>query len=217
VRRYQKVCGISVDGIVGTETWAALMTVDVVELDPGMLKAALVSASGPVVAKTFKNFINSNFFGKGVIGWLISEGRILSRRDEYKIWKGNVKGTYIIYNDGRVEVGWKLDSEIAPVADMIRFCCQGFNLFPLDLKKEGFPANVGRICNSIHIGYNKASGKAIIAARPATNAARAVKTMEALGCKGAAVRLDSGSTANLHVNGKAIYTSNNRLTNIIHW
>lgn len=219
VKAYQKACNLAVDGIVGKKTWAALLTVHIAEVRPSVLRAGLISGTGVKIAKTFRNFINSNFFsGKTTIGWLISEGRILSRRDEYKTWHGNPKGTLIIYKDGRVEVGLKYDSDIAPITDSIQFCCQGFNLFPLDIQKEGFdPSEVGRTCNSVSIGYNKATGKVIIAVRQGTNAGRAVKTMEALGCSRSAIRLDSGGSANLWVDGKAIFKTDRVLTNIIYW
>ena len=190
----------------------------VIELDPMMLKAALVNSSGGTIAKSYKNFVNANFFsGSKTIGWLISEGKVLNERHEYKTWKGNPKGTLIVYKDGRIDVGPKYDSDIAPVVKDIWFCCQGFNLFPLDITKEGFsPSTVGYKTNRVSIGYNKATDKAIIAVRPSSDAARAVKTMMNLGCDNG-ICLDSGGSVNLAVNNKLIYKTDRLLTNILYW
>jgi hypothetical protein len=213
---FQRNCGMVKDGIVGKMTWTALLTVHVVELSHKMIKAGLVSNAGREIAKVVKNFINANFFsGRNTIGWLISEGKVLHDRHEIGVPWVKPKGTLIVYKDGRVEAGLKYDSEIVAALDDIWFCCQGFNLFPLNIKKEGFdPAEVGRTCTSVMIGHTQ--GKVIIAVRQGTNASRAVDTMEALKC-GGAIRLDSGLSANLWVDGKAIFTSDRALTNIILW
>jgi exopolysaccharide biosynthesis protein len=191
----------------------------IVELDPMMLKATKIYSTGVGIAKTFHNFVNANFFsGKSTIGWLISEGKVLNERHEYKTWKGNPKGTLIIYEDGKVEVGLKYDSEIAPLVGGIWFCCQGFNLFPLDIVKEGFsPATVGYKTNRVSIGYNKTTNKIIIAVRPSSDSKRAVQTMTNLGCKGNAICLDSGGSVNLSVGNKLIYKTDRQLTNILYW
>jgi N-acetylmuramoyl-L-alanine amidase len=188
----------------------------IIELDPMSLRAGLVSGCGQEIAKTVKNFINANFFsGKKTIGWLISEGKVLSERHEEKIWVGNVKGTLIVYKNGRVEVGWKRDGEIAPLIKDIWFCCQGFNLLPMDIKKEGFnPDEVGRTCKAVSIGYN--GSKIIIAVRPESDAKRSQLTMKNLKCTGA-IRLDSGSSVNLIIGNKVIFSGPNTLTNIAYW
>ncbi len=218
-RAYQKAVGFTgkdVDGIVGKMTWTEILTVHTVEMSPSMLRAGQVSSAGANIAKTVRSFINANFFtGRQTIGWLMSEGKVLSERHEYRTWHGNPKGTLILYKDGRIESGLKWDSDIAPNVDKIQFCCQGINLYPVDIRKEGFdPAEVGRVCNSVMIGYK--AGKIIIAVREHTGADRAAATMRDLGCTGA-IRLDSGGSANLWIDGKAVYKTDRALTNIIYW
>ena len=221
VRNYQKACGLVVDGIAGPKTWAALLNVHVVEVDPMSLKAALVNGVSSNLVRNFPSFINANFFsGTKTIGWLASEGKILSERDNHKKWLGlydKPKGTVIVYKDGTVDVGFKTDKDMDAVRDKISFCCQGFNLFPLDLAKEGFSmAEVGRVCNSVMMGYNEKTGMIIIALRQGTDAYRAVNTMKELGCN-KAIRLDSGGSANLFVDGKGIFKTCRTLTNIVYW
>ncbi len=68
VRAYQRAVGFAskdVDGVVGPKTWTEILTVDTVELSPGMLKAGLVSSAGPEIVKSVRSFINSNFFPAG--------------------------------------------------------------------------------------------------------------------------------------------------------
>lgn len=206
-------------------TYRKVALTHIVEVDPMKLKARLVKESGKELAKVFKNFINANLFIYGkllVIGWLISEGKVLAERHEYKTWKGNPKGTLIIFKDGSVKIGQLLDSEIAPKVDEIWFCCQGFDLFPKTatlnegIKKEGYnPAQVGYSCNRLSIGYD--GKKIIIAVRPHSDAARAQRTMENLGCRGAAICLDSGGSTNLVVEGKQKITTTRTLASIIEW
>lgn len=219
VRSYQSNCGLIVDGIVGPKTWNALLNVHVVKLDPMQLRATLVNASSSAISKIYSNFVNSNFFsGSKTIGWLASEGRILSERDNHKKWLGlydKPKGTFIVYKDGSVDIGFKTDKDMDDVRNKIYFCCQGFNLNPLNLKKEGFDmAEVGRACNCVMLGYD--GRQAVIAVRQGTNAYRSAKTMQELGCN-KAIRLDSGGSTNLFVNKKAIFKTSRVLTNIIYW
>lgn len=248
VKEFQRMTGLVVDGIIGPKTKAKakemlnvcnyiidyknppktiverLGTTDVIRLNPMLLKAKLVDKSGKELAKTERNFINGNFFNydpRKTIGWLISEGKVLNDRHEYKTWKGNPKGTLIVYRDGSVEVGWKWDSDIVKVLDKIWFCCQGFNLFPPQMTvkegivKEGFDYNtVGYATMRLSIGYN---GKDIvIATRPDTTAERSVSTMYNLMCDGKAICLDSGGSVNMVCNGEGL-TTTRVLTNIIYW
>jgi len=201
----------------------------VVELDPMLLKAK------EDVLKTCRNinlpnYVTGNFswLEKDVpktIGWLVSEGKVLHDRHEYKTWKGNPKGTFIVYKSGKVEVGWKWDSDIIKVLDDIWFCCQGFNLYPpkMTVKNgiitEGFTyGTVGYTTNRVSLGYNRDTKKAVIAVRPSSNAERAVITMGNLGCENAAICLDSGGSAVLAVDGKKHVSTDGRLlSNIIYW
>jgi hypothetical protein len=195
---------------------------DIIELDPMQLKA--VKILGTWEAIKLLNFVNCNFFsGTKTIGWLISEGKVLNDRHEYRDygkWKGNKKGTFIVYKNGTVDVSWKYDSEIAPIINEIWFCCQGFNLFPYDILSEGFTSTeasgMTRTTNRLALYYNKTTNKTIIAVRPLSNAQRAIKTGTNLGCdKG--ICLDSGSSVNVCVNGKMIYKTNAQLTNELYW
>jgi hypothetical protein len=201
--------------------------IDILEFDPMDLRAAVVNCAASKVP--YDTFINSNFMsGSKVIGWLISEGKILSRRDEYKTWKGNPKGTFIVYKSGVVDVGWKYDSEIAPLVDVIQFCCQGFNLFPpgmdvwdgIKFGNEGFwdpktdkESSVGRTTRAGHIGWT--GKKALIVVHPKCGADLSVKVMKELGCI-SAIRLDSGTPQTLKVNKKYIYTGSGTLQGIIY-
>ena len=242
IKTFQMITGLKPDGVAGPLTKAKanevlqicqeiikvstapqkpayiheiIGTTHVIRLDPMDLRAKLVKASGKTLAKTEKNFINCNLFNMAtmsIIGWLISEGKILSRRDEYKTWKGNPKGTLIVYRDGKVFTGLKLDSEIVKELDKIWFCCQGFNLSPLDTKKEGYSLSaVGYKTNRIMIGFD---GKDIVIAyRPDTDAARAVTTMQNLNCKG--ISLDSELSSNMVLDGKPIITTDRVLPCIV--
>ncbi|MCK9520065.1 MAG: peptidoglycan-binding protein [Dehalococcoidia bacterium] len=218
-RAYQKVCGLVQDGIVGAKTWAALLNVHVVTLDPAVLKASLVSGVAGNLVKIFPNFINANFFsGSKTIGWLASGGRILSERDNHRKWMGlydKPKGTFVVHKNGSVSVGWRTDKDMDDMRGNIQFCCQGFNLLPLDLKKEGFSASeVGRACNAVTIGYD--GSRAVIAVQRGASAAVSARTMQKLGCK-SAIRLDSGGSANLFVDRKGIFKTSRTLTNVIYW
>jgi hypothetical protein len=189
-------------------------TTHAVKVDPMNLRAKLTNTSGKYLMKTEKDFINCNLFNSNmsIIGWLISEGKILNERREIGVSWAKQKGTLIVYKDGTVFAGLKFDADIVKELDKIWFCTQGFNLFPVDLKKEGFPADVGRETDSMMIGYD---GKDIVIAyRPDTDAARAAQTMTNLKCK-MAIRLDSGLSANMVLDGKAVVTSDRVLPCIV--
>jgi exopolysaccharide biosynthesis protein len=189
----------------------------------------MVLKSGRVLSATLKNFINGNFINyksdgtiDKTIGWLISEGIVFSDRYEHLKWVGNPKGTIIVFKNGKVEIGWKWDSEMARTKDDIWFCCQGFNLYPPDMTvsqgiaREGFQyASVGYTTDRLAMGYD---GKNIvITARPESNAERAVLTMDNLGCKGNAICLDSGGSTNLVHDGKKHIVTDRTLASIIEW
>ena len=152
---------------------------------------------------------------------MASEGKILKDRDQHKKFNGlydKPKGTLLVTKRGTVNVGFMTDKELDDIRQEIWFCCQGFNLFPLDLKKEGFSYNnVAYTTNRISIGYNKSKNKVIIAVRQSSNAERAIKTMTNLGCEGSAICLDSGGSVNLRINNKAIFKTSRALSNVIYW
>lgn len=195
--------------IIGTTT--------VCRMDPMQLKAAAVRGIGQQLAKTFPNFVNGNFFGYDIIGHLASEGKFIrERHEEGKSWE-KPKGTGIIFKDGEVEFGLKTDTEMAKIRDKVWCCFQGFNLFPIDLAKEGFTdKSIARSCVRIAIGYNKTTNKIIITARPGSDAARAAQTLKNLGCD-SGICLDSGSSANLWIGGQPTVKTDSMLTNILYW
>lgn len=244
IKAFQAEYGLVVDGIIGQQTISKILDIvgrenpvkhkyqkiaetHVVEIEPLSLRAKRTQHNSRIIARTHKNFIGSNFFESGnkIIGWLISEGKILAQRNEhieFPGWKGNPKGTLIVYRDGRVEVGWKWDSEIEP--DDIWFCCQGFNLYPPKMtlregmKKEGFDyATVGYSTNRLSIGYNPDTKKIVVAARPNSNAERAVITMGNLGCEYNAICLDSGLSCVFVVDSIEHMTTSRILPSIITW
>lgn len=187
---------------------------DIIELDLMDLRAELTRKPNR------KNYVNGNFFsGWAVIGWLASEGKILEDRMNHTKDKGKYdypKGTVIVFKDGSVFIGLKTDGQMDYIRDKIWFCCQGFNLFPLDLKKEGFPADVGRTCNRLSMGYRKKDNKILITMRPNSNATRAIKTLTNLECD-TGICLDSGSSAEMVIDGVKLYKAKNTLTNIIYF
>ncbi len=209
-------------GIGPSFTHEVIGTTHVVRMNPMDLKAEIVNKATKSITNR-KNLANCNFFsGSKVIGWLISEGKVLAERHEYKTWKGNPKGTLIVYKDGRVEAGWRLDSEIAPKVNDIWFCVQGFNLFPEGLTvkegvaREGFTWNeVAYETNRISIGYD--SKQIVIAVRPKSDGERAAETMKNLGCNGTAIGLDSGGSCNLRVDGKEHFQTTRVLPAILFW
>ena len=205
-------------------------TTHVVRLDPMKPKIQeMVLKTGNALAKTESNFVNGALFLrnpdktiKGSIGWLVSEGKVLAERHEDVDfgWKGNPKGSFIVYKDGSVFSGWKWDSEMRKEVNNIWFCVQGFNLYPPNMTvKQGLVAegyaygSVGFAANRLSMGYN---GKDIvIAARPDSDAERSQLTMDNLGCKNNSICLDSNSTMNMVVNGQKIITTDVLLCSII--
>ncbi len=203
-------------------TYEVIGSTHVVKVDPMDIKVEMVNkATNSIINR--KNLANCNFFsGSNVIGWLISEGKVLAERHEYKTWKGNPKGTLIVYKNKKVEAGWKWDSDIAPVVDDIWFCVQGFNLFPEGMTvrqgvvREGFSWDwVAYETNRISIGYDGMN--IVIAVRPKSDGDRAVATMVNLGCTGNAIGLDSGGSCNLRVSGNDYFKTLRVLPAIMYW
>ena len=150
----------------------------IAEIEPMALKCTdMVLKAGADIP--FKNAINGNLFlwsgdvPKKSIGWLISEGVVLAERHEYLTWKGNPKGTFIVYRTGEVFVGWKWDSDIVRELNKIWFCCQGINLYqgsktPTEIAtEEGWVdvASLLRATTRMPLGYNKLKNKAVVTCR----------------------------------------------------
>ena len=209
-------------------TYEYIGTTHVIRVNPMQLKAQnMVLKSGRELSKTIDSFINGNFFlwntngtVKSTIGWIISEGKILCRRDEQLTWKGNPKGTLIVYRDGKVFSGWKYDSELDKEAKDIWFCVQGFNLFPKNMSvktgiaKEGYDyTTVGYSTTRPSIGYD--GRNIVIAVRANSNAERSQLTMSNLGCSNNAICLDGGISTNLRFDKRNLIITDRPLSSII--
>jgi len=202
-------------------------TTHVLEVDINSIRAMIVNESGKSILSKikkgiykFKSFINGNFFSYGnppkTHGWLMSEGIILTYRLEHPKYD-KPKGTFIVYKNGKVEVGLKTDGDMEIIKNDIWFCCQGFNLFPINLSKEGYTyGGVGYSTNRISIGYNPEKNIIVIAGRSNSDAYRTQKTMINLGCANHAICLDSGGSANFVYNVIAKFLTNRTLSNIIY-
>lgn len=225
VKLFQEDALIKIDGICGNQTYNALINMSkklsqnysekIVWLPPLRLKSAIVNKSSANIVKTHKSFVNSNFFStKGCIGWLISEGKILNRRDEYKTWKGLTKGTLIVLKTGKVIVNSMSDKEIATLADsnQIWFACQGF----INAKPEGFdPQEVGRKCIRPILIFDEINNKVGICVFKGTSdmskdVAKKYKCDKW-------VCLDGGGSTNLYVDGKGLFVTSRVLNSIIYW
>jgi hypothetical protein len=205
--------------------YSKIATTHVANISPYMLQARNIMKNAAFFHEKHNNFVNGNFFwwkdGKAhTIGWLVSNGIIQNSNNiDAKDDSGKVirKGTFIMYKDGVVCVKNYSNSELYSIRDSIQFCCQGFNLFPLDLAGEGYNAvEVGYQTWRLAIGYNSELDKVVIAVRPATNAERIRQTMANLGCN-MAIGLDSGSSVNAKFGGNTVRQNNVTLTNIIYW
>lgn len=210
------------DGIVGIKTITAInkeikalsanYNEKIVWLSPLQLKASIQNKKSSDIVRKFANFVNANFFSNGkCIGWLISDGKILSRRDEYKTWKGNKKATFAVLKDGTVIVDQLYDSDIIKILDQIQFCCQGF----IDISEGLDIQEVGRKCLRPMIGFNKNTNKVLICVfngdwKSAKNIAEKYKLDNY-------VLLDGGGSTNLYVSGKGLYITPRVLNSIVYW
>jgi len=199
-------------------------------VEPLELKAkASFTRTGKQCSSEYSNFINGQYYWWKpaddkiyTIGWQFSEGQpthdnFMQDDYEYVGLYPRKRGTFIVYKDGTAEVKNMANSEMKKIRDSIRFCVQGFNLFPLDLQAEGYTniSSLTRICNRVAIMFHKEKGVGIVY-RPFTSAKRMQQTAINLGCEFGIV-LDSGRTANVKMNGKRIHVNNELLSNIIYW
>jgi exopolysaccharide biosynthesis protein len=199
--------------------YSVISLTHVLELSPLDLKAKLVKQSGRELAKIEKNFVNGLFFGTyqgklTTIGWLVSEGKVLSKRLPHD----NVKrGTFIVYRDGSVAVKMIMDLDKEEDMSKVWFAAQTYNMFPLNLKAEWYDKNqVGYSTWRPVLGYNSTTKKVIIAVRPYSTVERIQQTLKNLGCT-IGVGLDGGGSTNFVVDGKAKTLTDRVLTNILYW
>lgn len=202
-------------------TYEKISLTHIIRCNPMDLRAEIVNK--PPAKIGHKTFWNANYFyyDNGVprvVGWLISEGKILNERHVDPKWD-KPKGTFIVYKDGKVDASWKTDTEMTKLAPNIWFACQGFNLFPPGMTvkegiaKEGFNyAEIGYATNRIAMGYD---GKQVVAiARPSTNAERAQESLKNLGCN-VGIGLDSGTPATFYAGETAHMASKNAIQAIV--
>lgn len=223
---YQEDRDLSKDGVTGNITWNSIIK-DLKNLDlrykekytfvsPLDLKCAIVNKASKDIVKKYKNFVNANFWGtKGTIGWMIDNGKVLSRRDEYLQWRGNKKATFIVFNDGRVLIKSLLDSEIVEMLkkNNIKFMVQGH----LNSKEEGFDVKeVCRPCIRPIIGYNNETKKVLILCLNGS-AEQAKIVANKYGCKDSYILLDAGGSTNFYLDSVGKYVTSRVLNNIIHW
>jgi hypothetical protein len=175
------------------------------------------------LVKSLPNFVNCMFYdGEHDILFrlLIQDGKVLSEIKSYDKWPD--KGTFIVYNDGRVEVKTVGREALAtlPIAQ-IKLAFQGFNLdyeangstnLRDSMRKEGWGQSNDYIysvkCLRPGFGYNRTKKKVIIAV--AKTDAKGLRTlMRNLGCKTesndtCALGGDSGGSIALAVDGKLL-------------
>lgn len=207
-----------------------------VELDPLTLKYVDLSKSPQlttVLAKTYKNFANGQFFFAGVrpIYLVVQDGVKLYdlKIFDYLIGK---KGTLIIYKNGTVKV--ETLHSISNVSN-IHLAFQGFNLnydangikpvahsvieeqanINTSIRKEGYGTDVYRPCPRVGYGYN---GKLVIAnINGDANVLR--KAMRSLGCiyngDTYGIGVDSGSRNAFVVDGQIVSNGRAKQEHII--
>ena len=205
-----------------SHTYEMIGTTHIVRCNPMDLRAEIANClPSQVKHKTFWNFNYFWYDGSTpkVIGWLISEGKILNERHVDPRWD-KPKGTFIVFKDGTVSTEWQTDSTMTEMAPKIWFACQGFNLFPPNMTvrqgiaAEGFDySSVGYSTNRISMGFD---GKQVVAiARPATTAERAQQSLKNLDCN-MGTGGDSGTPATFFVDGKAMMASKNNIQAIVY-
>lgn len=187
----------------------------ILECDPLSLRAEIAMLKGTRIKG---DFVNGTFFGNHngqfvSVGAVVNDGKLICRRLDHD----NVKRAhYIVYRDGTVEVKKLIDIDKEEDLSKVQFAIAGFNMFPIDLKEEWWPDDVGRKDWRTVLGYNPASGHSVISVRSRSDAARGQLTLKNLGCD-RGIGLDSGGSTNARFAGKAIRLTNRVIHNIIRW
>jgi len=205
------------------------------EIDPFNLTSVLVNDTAANLAKKYKNFFNGMFFiGDRVLCLLVVNGKKIAQPQSYDTY---LKGTLIIYNDGRVEI--KTLRDILDVSN-IKLAFQGFNCnyeangstnMLESMRKEYWcylengkwnDYVYHKVCRRAGIGYNPESGKITIVSCVAD--VEGIRSeLRKHGCttkprgKGdtLSVGLDSGDSFAETVGNKVIYGTSRILKNII--
>ena len=197
----------------------------VIEIEPLNLTSAKVKATAAALSKLYPNFINGMFFdfGSGILyRWLIVDGKVLSNRPTYDIRN---RGTFIVYNDGKVEV--KTLSDI-PNPEDIKLAFQGFNCdyeanhsrnLTASILKEGLLYDVMRKNMRPAIGYNPKKNKVVIVIKKAT--ADGIRAeLRAQGCIDSkrntlGIGLDSGGSTAFYLGGNPVINTTREMRNIL--
>lgn len=201
--------------IAGNATYKKISLTHVLECDPLSLRAEVVKTAG---SKIQGDFVNGTFFGNHdgqfvSVGAIVNEGKLVCKRLDHD----NVKRAhFIVYNDGSVAVKMIMDIDKEEDLSKIHFAIEGFNMFPINLKAEWWPDDVGRGDWRTVLGYNPTTKKAIIAVRPWSDAKRGQATLKNLDCD-RGIGLDSGTSTNARFAGKTIRLTDRVLHNIIRW
>ncbi|MCK9599222.1 MAG: N-acetylmuramoyl-L-alanine amidase [Sphaerochaeta sp.] len=253
VKRFQTATGLTpVDGLAGNDTNTMFDSVEsflsdfvkqkgnyprielnqkdgikFVEIDPLTMEYVDLSREPKKVKDIpYKNFANGPFFFAGgrPIWLVVSKGK---KVHDLKPWDYLLKpkGTFIVYNDGRVEV--KTLHSIKDVSN-IHLAFQGFNLnyeangsksMLESIRKESYGEDAYRACWRNGYGYVYKTGKVILA-RVNGTAEDLRQAMRKLGCvdkngNTCGVGPDSGSRHGVVVNGEVVGDGGNYQEHII--
>lgn len=216
VKLLQEVNGLAVDGIVGPATWENILIAHVYEVDPMKLRNEIVKSPGNQIQG---DFINSVFFNPDMTSssYMINDGKLLNRQWVTNPYTGkphdNVKrANLIVYQDGSVAIKMIMDMEKEEDISKIKFAVTGFNLDPLNLSAEWWPADVARTAWRSMLGYDGKKIKAVIMAN--CSAERGNKVLGKLGCN-LRLGLDSGGSTCGRFAGETIHTTARRIYGII--
>ena len=251
VKDFQTRYNLSVDGIIGAQTKAKAEEVKkvvdyiinykkpdketyiyslingtrVIKIDTLNLTSIKTKATALELAKIYPNFISGMFYDPPtdiLFRWLIVDGKVISSRPWYDL---HSRGTFIIYNDGKVEIKTLKD---IPNPQDIKLAFQGFNLdfeangsknLVASIKKEGLLSDVSRPNTRPAIGYNPIENKVVIVIKN-TDADGIRAELRAQGCidnkrNTLGIGLDSGGSTVFYMNSKPIINTTREQRNIL--
>lgn len=197
----------------------------VIEIDPLSLTSIKTKTTAYSLSKLYPSFINGMFYDFGsnkLFRWLIVDGKVISDRPAYDTRR---RGTFIVYNDGRVEV--KTLRDITNPQD-IKLAFQGFNCdyeannsktLNASILKEGLLYDVMRKNVRPAIGYNPKKNKVVIVIKKAD--ANGIRTeLRAQGCIDSnkntlGIGLDSGGSTAFCLDGNLKINTTREQRNIL--